>query len=103
LSHISSPFSFGYFGDGDLRNYLLGWPRTAILLIFASQVAKERAPGTQLKIAFNNQKEVDKLYSDKLRLTKTSISLNSKPQILRNMIFIHLNSDFTMGNSLFPY
>jgi hypothetical protein len=26
LSHTSSPFFSGYFGDGGLMNYLPGWP-----------------------------------------------------------------------------
>jgi hypothetical protein len=39
LSHTSSPFCSGYFGDGGLANYL-GWPRTLILLILASQIAR---------------------------------------------------------------
>jgi hypothetical protein len=36
LSHTSSPFCSGYFGDGGLENYLLGL--ASILLISASEV-----------------------------------------------------------------
>jgi hypothetical protein len=39
LSHTSSPFCSGYFGDG-LLNYLWGWPQPEILLISASQVTR---------------------------------------------------------------
>jgi hypothetical protein len=39
LNHTSSPFCSGYFGDGDLTNYCLSWPRTVILLI-ASKVTR---------------------------------------------------------------
>jgi hypothetical protein len=40
LSHISSPFDFGYFGEGISRTICPGWPQTNILLISASQVAR---------------------------------------------------------------
>jgi hypothetical protein len=41
LSRTSSPFSSGYFADGDLENYLPGLASIiAILLISASQVAR---------------------------------------------------------------
>jgi hypothetical protein len=40
LSHTSSPFCSGYFGDGVSRAICLSWPRTAILPISASQVAR---------------------------------------------------------------
>jgi hypothetical protein len=40
LSHTSSPFSSGYFEDGISQTICLGWPRTAILLVSASQVAR---------------------------------------------------------------
>jgi hypothetical protein len=40
LSHTSSPFVSGYFGDGVSKSICLGWPKTAILLISASQVAR---------------------------------------------------------------
>jgi hypothetical protein len=40
LSHTSSPFCSGDFGDGFSQTVLLGWPRTTILLISASQVAR---------------------------------------------------------------
>jgi hypothetical protein len=43
LSHTSSPFCSGCFGDGVLRTICSGWPQTAILLILrisASQVAR---------------------------------------------------------------
>jgi hypothetical protein len=39
LSHTSSPFCSGYFRDGVSRTMCLVWPRTAILLISASQRA----------------------------------------------------------------
>jgi hypothetical protein len=40
LSHTSSPFYPGYFGDRILRTVCLGWPQNSILLISASQVAR---------------------------------------------------------------
>jgi hypothetical protein len=40
LSHTSSPFFSGYFGDGILRIICLGWLQTVILPISASQVAR---------------------------------------------------------------
>jgi hypothetical protein len=41
LSHTYSPFCSGYFGDGRVsRTICPYWPRTVILLISASQVAK---------------------------------------------------------------
>jgi hypothetical protein len=40
LSHTSSLFCSGYFGDEVSRTVCLGWPQTAILLISASQVTK---------------------------------------------------------------
>jgi hypothetical protein len=40
LSHTSSPFCYGYFGDMVLRTIYLGWPQTWITLISASQVAR---------------------------------------------------------------
>jgi hypothetical protein len=40
LSHTSSPFCSGYFGDGVLRTICLGWLQTLILLISASQLAR---------------------------------------------------------------
>jgi hypothetical protein len=39
LSHASSPFCSGYFGDGFLRTICLDWPRTTMLPYSASQVA----------------------------------------------------------------
>jgi hypothetical protein len=39
LSHTSSPFSSGYFGDGVSRTICPGRPQTMILLISASQGA----------------------------------------------------------------
>jgi hypothetical protein len=33
LIHTSSPFCFGYFGDGVLQAICRGWSRTSILLI----------------------------------------------------------------------
>jgi hypothetical protein len=38
LSHTSSPFCSGYFGDGVLRTVCPGWPWTMILSISASKV-----------------------------------------------------------------
>jgi hypothetical protein len=35
LSHISSPFCSGYFGEGVSWIICLGWPRVIILLILA--------------------------------------------------------------------
>jgi hypothetical protein len=40
LSHTSSPFCSGYFGDGVSHTICLGWPRTLILFISSSQVAR---------------------------------------------------------------
>jgi hypothetical protein len=40
LSHTSSPFCFGYFGDGVLWAICPGWPWTKTFLISASQVAR---------------------------------------------------------------
>jgi hypothetical protein len=41
LSHTSSPFCSGYFGDGGVSHTIcLGWLQTAILLISASQIAR---------------------------------------------------------------
>jgi hypothetical protein len=40
LSHASSPFFSGYFGDGVFLTICLGWPGFFILLISASQVAR---------------------------------------------------------------
>jgi hypothetical protein len=40
LSHTSSPFFSGYFGDRILRTICLGWPWTSIFPISASQVAR---------------------------------------------------------------
>jgi hypothetical protein len=40
LSYTYSPFFFGYFQDRILGTICWGWPRTVILLISASQVAK---------------------------------------------------------------
>jgi hypothetical protein len=40
LSHTSSPFCSGCYGDEVSRTLCLGWPRLAILLISASQVAR---------------------------------------------------------------
>jgi hypothetical protein len=44
LSHTSSPFYSAYFGDGAgsrlFQTICPGWPRTAILLISASQIAR---------------------------------------------------------------
>jgi hypothetical protein len=40
LSHTSSAFCSGYFGDGVSWTICLGWPCTEILLISASQVAR---------------------------------------------------------------
>jgi hypothetical protein len=40
LSHITSPFCSGYFGDGILRTTSLSWLQTVILPISASQVAR---------------------------------------------------------------
>jgi hypothetical protein len=40
LSHTSSPFCSGYFGDGVLRTTCPGWHRTTILSISAFQVAR---------------------------------------------------------------
>jgi hypothetical protein len=50
LSHISSPFCSGYFGDGVSETICLGWPPTTILWISASPVARmtgrsHRCPG----------------------------------------------------------
>jgi hypothetical protein len=40
LSHISSPFCLGYFGDGVSQTICSGWPQTMILRISASLVAR---------------------------------------------------------------
>jgi hypothetical protein len=40
LSHTSNPFSYDYFGDGGLMNYLPRLSSTMILPILASQVAR---------------------------------------------------------------
>jgi hypothetical protein len=40
LSHTSSPFCSGYFGDQVSGTICLGWPPTMILLISAFQVAR---------------------------------------------------------------
>jgi hypothetical protein len=40
FSHTTSPFCFGYFGDGILWTICPGWPQTAMLLILVSQVAR---------------------------------------------------------------
>jgi hypothetical protein len=40
LSHTSSLFCYGYFGDGILGTICPGWPRTAILPVSASQVSR---------------------------------------------------------------
>jgi hypothetical protein len=40
LNHTSSPFHFSYFGDGVSWAICPGWPRTSVLLISASQVAR---------------------------------------------------------------
>jgi hypothetical protein len=40
LSHSSSPFCSGYFGDGILQTVCLGWLPASILLISASQAAR---------------------------------------------------------------
>jgi hypothetical protein len=40
LSHTSSDSCSGYFGGGVLRIICPGWPRTTVLLISASQVAR---------------------------------------------------------------
>jgi hypothetical protein len=40
LSNTSSPFCSGYLGDGILQIICLGWPRTMILPISASKVAR---------------------------------------------------------------
>jgi hypothetical protein len=40
LNHISSPFCSGYFGDGVLWTICPRWPRTLILPISASWVAR---------------------------------------------------------------
>jgi hypothetical protein len=39
LSHTSSAFCYGYFGDGVSQTICLDWPRTMTLPISASQVA----------------------------------------------------------------
>jgi hypothetical protein len=39
LSHTSSPFCSGYFGDGVFQTICPGWPWTVILLTSASQIA----------------------------------------------------------------
>jgi hypothetical protein len=38
--YISSPFCSGYLGDGFSQTICPGWPRTEILLLSASQVAR---------------------------------------------------------------
>jgi hypothetical protein len=48
LNHASSSFCSGYFGDGVSRTIYLGQPRTAILLISASQVARITDVNAQL-------------------------------------------------------
>jgi hypothetical protein len=40
LSHTSSPFCSGYFGDGISWTICPGWLQTMILLISASQVSR---------------------------------------------------------------
>jgi hypothetical protein len=40
LSHTSSPFCSGYFGDGASKTISPGWPGTSILQILASQIAR---------------------------------------------------------------
>jgi hypothetical protein len=48
LSHTSSPFCSGYFGDGVLQTICPGWPWTVTLLILASQ----RETGTWQRLLF---------------------------------------------------
>jgi hypothetical protein len=40
LSHTTSPFCSGYFGNESLKLFSLGWLQTTILTISASQVAR---------------------------------------------------------------
>jgi hypothetical protein len=40
LTHNSSPFCSGYFGDGVLQISCPGWPQTSILPISSSQIAR---------------------------------------------------------------
>jgi hypothetical protein len=40
LSWTSSPFCYGYFGDGLSQTICLSWPHTMILRISASQVTR---------------------------------------------------------------
>jgi hypothetical protein len=44
LSHTSSPFYFGYFGNGVSWTVCSGWAQTTILWISASQVAGITVP-----------------------------------------------------------
>jgi hypothetical protein len=40
LSHTSSPFCFGYFGDGISRTICPGWPLPSVLSFSASQIVR---------------------------------------------------------------
>jgi hypothetical protein len=44
LSHSSSPFCSGYFGDGILYTMCPGYPWTTVLPISASQIASTSCP-----------------------------------------------------------
>jgi hypothetical protein len=68
LSHTSSPFCSGYFGDGISRTICLGWPWISILLILASQIA--RITGVSYRYLAT---VISSLYSTTERILKISL------------------------------
>jgi hypothetical protein len=52
LSHTSSPFNSGYFGDGVSQTICPGWSQTMIFPVSASQIATG-IPGCGLKALMN--------------------------------------------------